>query len=736
MQEDVAKIQLAADAAVLQGAQPTTGQGDPTNTDQPPIVVTNPEDQPVDEQASKKADIPKSNIEVDQPIQETDISKGKASIEQTAEETDNAESETGTGKKVTPQSSGDVNAGTAILSHELLYGTGKQGIALKWPALYGKIDEEIKTALAKSEADKIIKGYNDEEVASFLQLIHASTVANALQTGDENQTTPLGEILTVALPEKAHQEALISAYRDFKNQSSQNENIDYGKFWSEYLPRVKEFQENPELISKVLYTQQLSILSGNHLPLMTVLQQDPQTSSVKQLVALQDDQWKTIIAKAGVPEFVKGATEEERMNAYADQMQSFLYAAYPTQKIAVMLDRQELPIKDENVVTGIKAFLANNEAFDFSSSKIDEFQDKIAEAAGEDHADGVQTELKRMQRVFQVSPTHPTMGVLMGKDLNSAYTISSIPKKSFMKMHSADLGGDVLADAVYQRAGHISTMMSERAMQFQELAYSHAPALAYSSADQQAAITVLQNNFPNYSNLFGSPDICECEECRSVYSAAAYFVDLLRFLWRGVKNADKSSPDFPDGKSPLDMFAARRPDLLNLPLTCENTNTIIPYIDLVNEVMEYYTCHGNNNTAYDTGKTTADELRANPQYFELEAYRILKDAVYPFSLPYHQPLDVIRTYGDHLKTERYEVMKGMQKISLVPAINTTTNKAIEAEVLRMSKEEYRVLTLTDFNGGPDLDELNTASLKPTGNCNNISVSPFQTRQLLQVIQPL
>src|SRR6185369_3909088 len=99
--------------------------------------------------------------------------------------------------------------------------------------------------------------------------------------------------------------------------------------------------------------------------------------------------------------------------------------------------------------------------------------------------------------------------------------------------------------------------------------------------------------------------------------------------------------------SPLELFKLRRPDLLKLPLTCENTNTLIPYIDLVNEVMEYYTCHSTmddvatDSASYDTGDTTEEELRAAPQNFKLDAYKKLKDTVYPFNLPYHQPLDVI-----------------------------------------------------------------------------------------------
>src|SRR5205085_3854261 len=110
------------------------------------------------------------------------------------------------------------------------------------------------------------------------------------------------------------------------------------------------------------------------------------------------------------------------------------------------------------------------------------------------------------------------------------------------------------------------------------------------------------------------------------------------------------------------LLLGRRPDLANLPLTCENTNTIIPYIDLVNEVLEYYVANRKLDAmaAHDTGDTTADELRANPQYTLKEAYGTLARAVYPFLLPYHQPLDAERIYFNQMHTSRAEVMEVMR----------------------------------------------------------------------------
>src|SRR5262249_41930645 len=137
-------------------------------------------------------------------------------------------------------------------------------------------------------------------------------------------------------------------------------------------------------------------------------------------------------------------------------------------------------------------------------------------------------------------------------------------------------------------------------------------------------------------NLFGSLDFCECDECRSVIGPAAYLVDLLEDL---DPRAKMLVPDPQDpsktivapinprsGTTPIEMLLRRRPDLRHIRLTCENTKTHIPYIDLVNEILETWIAAQAlppspggplpvETAGYnDTGGAAEDELRAFPQY--------------------------------------------------------------------------------------------------------------------------
>ena len=88
-----------------------------------------------------------------------------------------------------------------------------------------------------------------------------------------------------------------------------------------------------------------------------------------------------------------------------------------------------------------------------------------------------------------------------------------------------------------------------------------------------------------YSDLFGPQDFCDCPHCRSVLGPAAYFTDLMHFVETNVSRPVFINP----GKTTHPLYLKnRRPDLWTLPVTCANTNTLVPYLTIVNEVLESY----------------------------------------------------------------------------------------------------------------------------------------------------
>ena len=157
--------------------------------------------------------------------------------------------------------------------------------------------------------------------------------------------------------------------------------------------------------------------------------------------------------------------------------------------------------------------------------------------------------------------------------------------------------------------------------------------------------------YPTLEDLFGSMDYCPCDECRSILSPAAYLVDLLHFI-------DRPSPQA-GFRNPQDVLFERRPDLQYLALTCENTNVPLPYIDLVNETLEYFVARNSlaGYQGHDTdGSVSSDELMANPQFVNDAAYEFLKGRYFPLLLPFHRSLELLRLHFQKLGVKLQDVI--------------------------------------------------------------------------------
>jgi hypothetical protein len=175
---------------------------------------------------------------------------------------------------------------------------------------------------------------------------------------------------------------------------------------------------------------------------------------------------------------------------------------------------------------------------------------------------------------------------------------------------------------------------------------------------------------PGFSELFGSQDYCNCKECQSILGAAAYFVDLMTFIeenltgrvFRGKKAHDPLNLKF------------RRPDLWTLPLTCDNTNTLVAYLDIINPTLENYIArqHG-----YKGG--LADR---NP--IETAVYQhTLSKSQASFHQPFTLPLEKLDTYLEHFSISRTQIARALG--AEAPVIVKTALK-ISDEVYRQIKD--------------------------------------------------
>ncbi len=143
---------------------------------------------------------------------------------------------------------------------------------------------------------------------------------------------------------------------------------------------------------------------------------------------------------------------------------------------------------------------------------------------------------------------------------------------------------------------------------------------------------------------------CECEAWRAPTSAASYLVDLVKFLSKTGAEVD---------------FQYRRPDISPLTITEANSTTLIPEIDLGNELLESLAAGLQPAPhATDKGKSEAD-LLLHPEHSTpntaFPCYDQLMEAKSPIPLPYDQRLDIVRTYLGAYGTNRQRVLANARK---------------------------------------------------------------------------
>jgi hypothetical protein len=159
--------------------------------------------------------------------------------------------------------------------------------------------------------------------------------------------------------------------------------------------------------------------------------------------------------------------------------------------------------------------------------------------------------------------------------------------------------------------------------------------------------------------------------------APAYLVHILYFA-EHCKANDK-------GETPYDVLIKRVPYLPFLPLTCKNTNTEMSYVRVMLEILEFFASKKtiDNMPAYDSG---SDDWEVAYLETSKNAYKLLSKQCYPFSLPYHQPLDEVRTWLSKSKTSYRELLQ------LFNFEGSTDDTYLVKEYLSLSDEEYSLLT--------------------------------------------
>lgn len=174
--------------------------------------------------------------------------------------------------------------------------------------------------------------------------------------------------------------------------------------------------------------------------------------------------------------------------------------------------------------------------------------------------------------------------LLYNKGYDSVRKISLRPKETFQRqMVSAGMAlGNALK--VHDSAQHLDCWNEQLWLALMQAHRADCVPIAPHRLDSGADHGRPNQAHNNLTDIFRLEDTA-CEECRSITSLSSYFTDLLSLL-RNTPIDPPANTNGPD--SLLKLLKQRRPDLSKLQLTCANSQTLVPYVSLVNEVLESF----------------------------------------------------------------------------------------------------------------------------------------------------
>ena len=582
------------------------------------------------------------------------------------------------------------------LPAEILHGLGRQKMLLSLPALLAQDPENRRAAVERALANNDIPKRLEQDARKALAQLDELTVAEALKKPVTPGETTLAALLDVAGLADGKQKKLVTAYVSHTGTTDE--------FW-------KSVRESGDLTSgevdKAQFALQLGAVTQNHAPLVKVLQ-GRGVSDLKTLATFSKSDWLDLINRdvggqpVGMPPDLKAAGLS--VEDYADILFKVVEDAFPSAMVAYRIGDFPDP-------QPLKTFFERNAAFDIRTTPVRAYLEKNPNALDfadtADQKDKLEKRLKGLERTYRIAPHGArvqTMNALLKDGVDSAHKIRTMGRGAFVRRYEKALGGPLQAELVYARANHASALAVT-------LLARHSALLDSAPIHVLPKRAETLRRFSGYETLFGSLDFCACEHCQSVYSPAAYLVDVLHWLY--------NRPSEQAGKTILhQLFDNRRGDIGTIELSCKNTNTPLPYIDIVNEVLELAVAGvalpslpatgpsiwqpqvlGQQPPAgpggYQTTGSPAD-LLVHPEHLHRAAYEVLagakvgdgKDAMYPFNLPFNLSLEEARTYLGQLGVLRQRLMEVLHSNGRDAAL---TDLEVATEALRLSKLERQII---------------------------------------------
>ena len=397
-------------------------------------------------------------------------------------------------------------------------------------------------------------------------------------------------------------------------------------------------------------------------------------TDLSDVARLSSSDWYNLISATGgtlvIPKIILDNAPDP-LNEYARRLRAISQNSYPGIALATYLDGPDGPLLIPDTATRgqVTSFLNANPKFDMRTDDIYDIEDPetLLELSFVYDVATVKEALVPFQTLSRITNANVDGLVALKLDgIDSATAITGMSQAQFVDQYSTALGSGSSAQQAYMTAAKMNQISLQTATNLSAVVNS--PNWVWLTLTPKP--DPVAN--PDLATLFGSLEQCGCSECMSVYSAGAYYVDVLNFIKK-----------FGTGdNSPWVELIRRRPDLQYIDISCKNTNTALPYVDLVNERLEVLILEHLNPeppippvyeipNSYQTIGTATD-LAAYPEhvkrlaptdtYADVTSYEIvyntvLAEAVFPLILPFSLPLEEARVYLEHLGYPRLRLME-------------------------------------------------------------------------------
>lgn len=551
------------------------------------------------------------------------------------------------------------------ISADVFYGLLRLQFPRKLNELFLVQSKSIENGLKDAIKNNIISKKWEKEIPKLIQEFNRLSMTFVLESKDDDKLA-FQVMLSASIPTKKLRKIFVDTY--FASEANPE------KLWDE-LALVPEFS-NGQIIKDTQKVLQLNLLSGHPVIAAQLHKQqnnDETLDAVRAYAKFTSKDFELHISTAektgALKEFLKGIdgrTKSQKIKNHALKLEDSVARLFPTDVF-----RHRLSEDTENLfghsINDLVTFLSKNPDFDLKTTKINSLF-KNAIFSGVRNVDKIKNELKKVNRVNKLAPSYKNTRAIIKAGMDSAVAIVAKSEAEFVKSVKGEIPAD-LAKLTHKKA--VST--NNRSM---------AIAVNFKSKQVNRVYAIDGSVSPDYQSLFGDNKICNCEHCQSVYSPSAYYVDILS----AIKEHN------------IDAFSElnrRRPDLSHILLTCNNTNTVLPYIDLVNEISENQIQSG-SPTIFQTTLTTEEQI-AFPEHTNSEAYNTLAGDFSSFKLPFNLSLKETRIYLDQLGCQRYQLMELFHSKQAGSKYNDIN---IAAEFLGLSSQE-----LANINGTQELVDL-------------------------------